>query len=208
MGDREVLSCSPGPDPEAGRKRPPALIWDTVVSLITRLFPFKDVAFTSFKEISCYDDRLYYFEGRLEGELVRKPFVLKLSNGNFGHALVSGQNAVMLHLRAKGIQCCEPVITKLGHHLEMLSEAQLVGERGGDDVTYIVRVLRYIPGELMDEVDRRYLTPELVYSVGNFVGQMDMALQVRPPYSPSSTHFSGRRKVFSGQYFCIHKTRC
>ena len=171
------------PGPEAEGKRPPALNWDSAVSLLSRLFPFKDVSSTSFKQLPCYDDRLYYFEGQLDDELVRKPFVLKLSNGNFGRAMVSGQNSVMLHLRAKGIQCCEPIITKRGHYLEILSEADLLQGSEGGDVTYVVRVLRYIPGELMDEVDKCYLTPELSYSVGDFVGRIDLALQVRTLYS-------------------------
>lgn len=165
---------------ELVEKRPPVLSLDSAVSVITRLFPFQDIFATTFKELPCSEDRLYYFEGQLEGQLVRKPFVLRLSNGNFGHAIISGQNAVMLHLRAKGIQCCEPILTKLGHHLEALSEADLLQSQSeGCDVTYVVRVLTYIAGELMDNVDKCYLTPQLAYDVGYFVGQMDMALQVR-----------------------------
>lgn len=160
-------------------KRPPALNWDNAVSLITRIFPLEDVSHTTFKELLCHEDRLYYFEGQHEGQLTRKQFVLRLSNTKFGHDVVSGHNAVMLHLRARGIHCCEPIVTKLGHHLETLSEADLLQKSGGRDVSYIVRVLTYIPGELMDEVDKCFLTSQLYYDVGYFVGQMDMALQVR-----------------------------
>ena len=171
-------------------KRPPDLSWDASVSLLSRLFPLKDVSSTGFKQLPCYDDRLYYFEGQLDDELVRKPFALKISNGNFGQAMVSGQNAVMLHLKAKGIQCCEPIMTKRGRYLEILSEADLLQGNGRDDVTYVVRVLRYVPGELMDEVNKCYLTPELSYSVGGFVGRIDLALQVRAPYSPLPAYVS------------------
>lgn len=180
-------------------KRPPALSWDTAVSLITRIFPFKDVSPTTFKELLSYDDRLYYFEGQLEGQLARKPFVLRLSNTKSGHDIVSGHNAVMLHLRAKGIQCCEPIITKLGHQLETLSEADLLQRNRGCHVSYIVRVLTYIPGELMDEVDKCFLTSQLYYDAGYFVGQMDMALQVRRlctyHYQKTRDHAGRFRKV-------------
>ena len=80
-------------------------------------------------------------------------------------------------------------MTKRGHYLEILSEADLLQGNGRDDVTYVVRVLRYVPGELMDEVNKCYLTPELSYSVGGFVGRIDLALQVRAPYSPLPTYF-------------------
>lgn len=53
------------------------------------------------------------------------------------------------------------------------------GEGGKvEEVEYPVRILRYIPGEIMDKVNSSLLTPQLCYDVGNFAGRMDQALQV------------------------------
>ena len=169
-------------------KRPPLLGKEDAVSLITGYFPFKSVSPMSLKQLPSYDDRMFYFEGENEelslDHSVRKPFVLKISNKIFGRDVITGQNAVMLHLAAGGINCCQPILCRRGHYLEMLKTEVLLSKTDGrcgegNEAEYAVRVLQYIPGEPMSRVEKRYLTPQLMYCVGNHVAKIDIALQVR-----------------------------
>ena len=41
-----------------------------------------------------------------------------------------------------------------------------------------MRVVSYIPGECLDHVDKCYLTPSLLYSVGHSVGRAEAIIQV------------------------------
>ena len=167
-------------------KRPPLLGKEDAISLIMDYFPFKSVSPTSLKQLPSYEDRTFYFEGETELSLdhsVRKPFVLKISNKTCGHDVITGQNAVMLHLTARGINCCRPILCRGGQYLEMLKTEVLLSKTDGrcvegNEAEYAVRVLQYIPGEQMSRVEKRYLTPQLLYCVGNHVAKINIALQV------------------------------
>ena len=91
---------------------------------------------------------------------------------------------MMFFLRERQFPCCYPVATRReGTHAVALTASELLGakheEPTGKGVRYIVRVMNFIPGEVMDKIDKSCLTPELSYSVGCLAGRMDLELQVR-----------------------------
>ena len=164
--------------------RPPELGSGATSALITKLFPFKHVSIESMRALPSYDDRNTYFDGLLEtpdGSGCEEPFVLKISNRYINTPdIVEGLNAMMLFLSGRGFPCCCPVASRGGSHAIAASESELLGAvaETESEVTYPVRVFRFIPGDVMDKLEKRYLTPELSYSVGDVVGRMDLALQV------------------------------
>ena len=168
----------------AKNRRPPPLAFETAHSLLSGRFAFKIVSPTSFKQLPSYDDRNFYFEGQLDSSepsdgVGTEPFVLKISNPMRGLQFLNATNAMMLHLRAKGIKCSEPVMSKFGRYIEKVSEKELlVGQSEGGEVIYPVRVMKFVPGEMMNGIEVKFLTPRLLYNVGQFVGQVNTALEV------------------------------
>ena len=163
--------------------RPPALSHEATVAFLTKHYPFKHVFPDSLKPLPSYDDRNVYFAGTPEGDdggSGREQFVLKMHNsGVCTPRMLEGLNAVMLFLRERGFPCCYPIATRDGRHLiqsELPAPKTDAESRGGPE--YSVKVLRFIPGCVMDKLEKRFLTPELFYSVGNLIGRMDLALQV------------------------------
>ena len=165
--------------------RPPEVSPGAASALVLRLFPFKHVSLNSFKQLPSYDDRNIYFEGIHEDKTELMPFVLKMSSTDlYTLELVDGLSKMMLFVESRGFVCSAPIASRTGQHSLMATEQELLGGKrsdGGEEVEtveYPVRVMRYIPGELMDKLDKCYLTPQLSYDVGNYVGRMDQALQV------------------------------
>ena len=44
--------------------------------------------------------------------------------------------------------------------------------------SYVIRVFSFIPGQLFDNVEKRFLTPGLVYTTGEMLGRLDKELMV------------------------------
>ena len=162
--------------------RPPDLSAEATSTLITTYFPFKSVSLNSFKPLPSYDDRNVYFTGTLEnGERGEEPFVLKLYNCyTYTFEILEALNDVMLFLSARNFPCSCPLAGRDGRHAILVSRSKMLRLKEESDgaVEYTVKVVRFIPGVVMDKLDKCYLTPELSYSVGNMVGRMDLALQV------------------------------
>ena len=187
---------------------PPAVDCKTAVALITKLFPFKRISIDSLKQLPSYSDRNIYFEGvreTIDGnrDQDEEPFVLKLLNASlFTPEVIEDLNAVMVFLRGRGVPCTYPVATRNGSYTHFATRSDLLGvssttrikseeERNIDfqspvrhagnaltEVKYPVQVVNYIPGEMMDNVEKMYFTPKLSYRLGNLVGRMDLTLQV------------------------------
>ena len=170
--------------------RPPEASSETTAALITNYFPFKYVSLTSLKALPSYDDRNIYFNGVLEDDRQadssqcgeERPFVLKLTN-HITTALdyLHGVNAMMHYLREKGFSNCCPIASRKGSYVVSASESEILGvarEGAPSSTTYPVRVLTFLSGEVMDKLEKQFLTPELSYSVGDLVGRMNFALQV------------------------------
>ena len=168
--------------------RPPDLPFQTVSPLLCNSFPFKKVLQLSFKELSSYDDRQFYFEGELDSESSTeedvsesdrtRPFVLRFTNLLRTIEHVQGANALMLHLGSKGINCTRPIMSRFGRYLETIP-ARSLDPKGGSAEVYPMRVFKFLPGLMMNELDDKYLTPEFLYRLGQFAGRVNAALQVR-----------------------------
>ena len=161
-------------------ERPPALNLESFSAFIVKYFPFKHVPLSSYKPLPSYYDRNIYFEGERDDELgtgAAEPLVLKICNSGIEIGVVE---AMMFFLNAKGISCCCPAIaTRQRKHTAVVSHGELLGtETAQSDATYTARVMKYITGEVMDRIEKRYLTPELAYSVGRLAGRIDLELQV------------------------------
>ena len=113
----------------SGFVRPPELESSVVAKLILAVFPFKEVEESSVKQLPSYEDRNYYLtgatncdrDGNRGGE-----FVLKISNSLKDMELKMGLNAVMCHLHQQGFECPQPLSSRNGKGVEMLSKEQLL----------------------------------------------------------------------------------
>ena len=155
--------------------RPPELSSEATSSLITTFFPFKSVSIDSIKSLPSYNDRNVLFSGTMEESCTQEEeaFVLKMYNRHINTpAVVNGLSAMMLCVSESGIPCCRPIPRR-----EDYQGVETELESCGYDVRY-TNILRFIPGTVMDKLDKKYLTAELGYSVGKMAGEMDLALQV------------------------------
>ena len=166
--------------------RPPELSPAIASLLITNTFPFKYVSPDSFKQLPSYDDRNLYFEGELEEPQNAgiKPFVLKLSNRSLqSPELAEALSRVMVYLNKRGFTVSDCVSSRNLQYVYLASDKELLAKErlsneGKEEVYFPVRIVSYICGELMDKVEDSYLTPQLMYSVGHYIGRMDSFLQV------------------------------
>ena len=185
--------------------RPPSLSNASVVKLVRHLYNFLHVDVDSVKSLPSYDDRNYYFRGvetavpkssisqdgndemQRTGIPQANEYVLKTFNSL--HTSVNtarGISAVWTYMQSKGFNYTEQLLTIQGSSIASLTikelstfddEPVLKSENG--DLSCAVRVMRYIPGELFDKVDKKYLTPRLMHDVGALIGKVDAVLQVR-----------------------------
>ena len=148
------------------------------------------------KQFPSYDDRNYYFQGTLgdafvlnskgvqQNEIVEKEFVLKINSTAFIPCeVIKGLNCIMNHLKGKGVQCPYPLTSRDGRQLEIYSESQLLKNEGNHETSdkereFGIRVLVFLPGEMLDTIDRVHITPRLMYETGKYIGNLDAALQV------------------------------
>ena len=96
----------------------------------------------------------------------------------FSPELVEGSNAVMLHLWSRGINCTRPVVSRRGLYTEMVQGKNIAPDVGDPEQEYPVRVLEFVSGILMSELDAKFLTPSFLYRVGSFAGRVSAALEV------------------------------
>ena len=162
--------------------RPPQLNSGVASALITTFFPFKHVALESLKPLPSYDDRNVYFEGVREHNSSdqEEPFVLKVWNRGkaFSTEIIQGLSAIQLRLKSNRFPCTWPVAARSGHHIHFATLNDWGAEPPATGVKYLVQVFSYVPGQMMDNIEKKYFTPELAYRVGYFIGSIDCALQV------------------------------
>ena len=181
---------------EIRSERPPEVDYKTAAALVAKRFPFKHVTLESFRNLPSYYDRNIYFEGVLENSSSQQEeggeeegYVLKVSSLSTPPEIIEGLNSQMLFLSSKGFPCCYPIASRSGRYTPLASESELLGVAElGDarqvdvqscvDVKYPVRVMKFIAGEIMDQLDEKLLSPELCYSVGKMAGRMDVLLEV------------------------------
>lgn len=179
--------------------RPPPLSSRAVSCLLLRFFPFREIDSSSINELVSYDDRNYFFRGaRFDHEAGSRDsptgqYVLKVTNRNDPPELIAELSEIMHVLHQKGYKCPYPIPTRAGGgDLMVISSQQLhCLENGGDEVKltavsghtenkedqclYAVRVLVFVPGEMLSDVPQ---SPLLVFKVGQYIGSLDRDLQV------------------------------
>ena len=162
--------------------RPPSLTNEESSKVITRHFSFKEVNNASIKAFPSYRDRNYFFQGE-STESSDNEFVFKLSNPlSSSFSVMEGVNEVMRHLNSRNLQSPYPLSSRTGKDLIQLSSAELKGSADEEkSMKYPVYVLSFIPGDIFDHVDKRHLTPELLYEVGELLGKIDKELMVCYP---------------------------
>ena len=164
--------------------RPPELEGSIVTKLVLAVFPFKEVEESSVKQLPSYEDRNYYLTGVTEdygrdGNRLEREFVLKISNSLKDIEIKMGLNAVMSHLHQQGFECPQPLSSRNGKGVEILSKKQLLagdpGANEGEGPKFCVQLLTFIPGKTMEGIP---FTPRLAYEAGRYVGSVDAVLQV------------------------------
>ena len=183
------------------RSRPPSLDSATVCSLLRHLYPFKNIDEDSVCQLPGYEDRNIYFKGNFEISVdsfdgavksttsttsmtdisqYYNQFIFKISHITNSYEVLQGVNKVMEHLKSKGFHCSYAIANRSGEKIRLLSENQLLrGDpdmRSGRGAQYPVRLLKYIPGEVLHTVQP---TPKLAYDIGELAGSIDKALLVR-----------------------------
>jgi len=161
--------------------RPPELSPENVSIIVKEHFSFHSIVRESVRSFPSYEDRNYYFVGVQADQL-------------------KGINQLMNYLNSLGLSKSYPLPTASGEYLASLCRNQMVEERPNDiesssscaeketqalkekvspgDLVYFVRVLIFVPGDLLHLVDRSYFVPSLLHSIGQMLGKVDKALMV------------------------------
>ncbi len=176
--------------------RPPELSPGQVSRLVTWLFPFREVVEDSVKQLPSYEDRNFYLKASSkEGSDVNvtSGYVLKVYNSTTTQELVEGIGSVLTYLKSRGFTCPAPVASREGCTVLTLFEAQILLQDAAvvhsrRKPKFCVVLQTYIPGILFDKVADP--SPQLLYDVAKYVGEIDAALQVLtpPPYIHPHAH--------------------
>ena len=161
--------------------RPPLLTNKAVSALATYYFNFNSVKESTVKVLPSYYDRNYYLEGKHAVDNSRQ-FVLKLINPySTSYQVIEGVIQVMKHLSLCGIACPHPVVSCTGKEVIKLSNTELLTHTNSQNeksMKYPVFIVSFIPGEVFDHVDKKFLSPELISEVGEMMGKIDEELLV------------------------------
>ena len=161
--------------------RPPSLSNHTVAGLATTYFNFSSVAEYTVKCLPSYYDRNYYFQGQHNRDSGRE-FILKIFNPlSMSYQSTETVVQVLKHLYSREMKCPYPLVSHTGRELIKLS-TDILNPQAGESRTleYPACILSYIPGEVISEVDKKFLTVELVSEVGELMATVDRELLVCP----------------------------
>ncbi|CAB3225684.1 unnamed protein product [Arctia plantaginis] len=155
---------------EPGTVIRPTIDEEGVKLLVERLY---GISALELVKLNGYDDKNYKIT---EDPNVKNPlitshsengYVLKIMNtiDSQNVAVVEAQNEIMNFLGARGITCPKPIRNVYGHlhSIETINGKQ-----------HAVRLLEYIPGELLQDVPT---SEALMYQLGEFVANLDTKLQ-------------------------------
>jgi 4-aminobutyrate aminotransferase-like enzyme/Ser/Thr protein kinase RdoA (MazF antagonist)/murein DD-endopeptidase MepM/ murein hydrolase activator NlpD len=94
-------------------------------------------------------------------------YVLKLAHAGEDPGIIDFQNRILEHLGRAGFPISKVLFSMDGR--------EVVEARGEGDVTYLTRLLTWLPGEVLAGVNPQL--PPLLRSLGAFLGSMDRALE-------------------------------
>ncbi|XP_052744342.1 hydroxylysine kinase [Bicyclus anynana] len=155
---------------EPGTVIKPLIDHDGVKLLAERLY---GISVLELIELNGYDDKNYKI---IEDPNVKNPlitnhnphgYVLKIMNSMDSQNLsvVEAQNEIMNFLITRSVTCPKPIRNIFGH---LHSVESISGKN------HVVRLLEYVPGELLKDVPR---SESLFYQLGEFVANLDNKLQ-------------------------------
>ena len=188
----------------ASAGRPPELNKLEISTVICKYFSFSTVNEDSITFLPSYDDRNYYFEARtLAGK--NGQFILKVYNPvHSSFSVIEGCNKMIHTLQAAGILQQIPERSRAGPDAIQLKYSNLkledndtnmetvidsgtndAGKPFTDDVpcpadfiSYVLSILSFVPGEVFDNVDKKYLVPDIFWEIGMKMAVMDKELKV------------------------------
>lgn len=117
-------------------------------------------------------------------------YVLKVNNPVFASFdVLKGINVILRRLCAKGFSCIRPLCSRNNSDAIEVEGKELLKfgdlEEEGADIPeatktnkFVVRVMTFIPGEMFDEIEKRFVTPKLLYEVGKYIGRVCEEIQV------------------------------
>ena len=185
--------------------RPPFLPACSVVGIIKDYFPFTSVQQDSIKELESYDDRNYYFRGDLPADMVpcypskqtvhitsNNEYVLKILNhrDSAERGTIEYLTEMKKYLYSNGYNVPFPIPSKVnsGSEIVTLMESDiqrciqdgkpLLNESAYDTKQYHVRVLTFIPGVLLHDIPQSPQYPQLMFNVGEYMGNLHNKLKV------------------------------
>lgn len=165
----------------------PFVTEDQALKLIHTLYGLET---PKIKELNSYDDRNFLFKAVKVTDnphlttLWQDGYVLKITNSKDSQdsAFFDAQKELMFHLSRDGFEVPLPIPTKQGNFKSLedidvpLSDDWAANNLDNKSTRrYMVRVLRFIPGKIFDEIDP--WTVDHFFQCGQYVGRMDMSLK-------------------------------
>ncbi len=165
--------------------RPPHLTPASISSLVKLYYGFEQVLEDSVKQFPSYYDSNFYFRGLYQNESEGEYMLKILNRVRISTAIASGLSDLWGHLNKNGLNYTSMLPNKKGERVFTLTVQELVQFEKEQPLeailalSFSVRVMKFVPGEVFDMVDKHYLTPQLLFQVGAFVGKIDTALKVK-----------------------------
>nr|XP_026498142.1 hydroxylysine kinase [Vanessa tameamea] len=155
---------------EPGKVIRPVIDHDGVKLLAEKLY---GISVLELIELNGYDDKNYKLteDPNMKNPLITNHsangYVLKIMNSidSQNLSVVEAQNEIMNFLSTRSVSCPKPIRNVFGH---LHSVESISGKQ------HVVRLLEYIPGELLKDVPR---SEALFYQLGEFVANLDNKLQ-------------------------------
>jgi len=144
------------------------------------VFGLAGIDATKVKEFVSYDDRNFYLPAVTYSHPETKQtevldVIFKVHNGveSDNDGLIRAHNEVLAYLKNEGVMVPEPLpVRQGGDTIGWITLKRIRNE--ADSRKHAVRLLRYIPGVLIDQNEEE--KPEMLRDLGRFVGRMDNKL--------------------------------
>lgn len=170
VGDMAAPASRAAEDEEMRKVRKPFVSLADAPDVLARC-GFGLVGAADWVELDSYDDRNFSFAARTAEGAPAQRFVLKIHNGATDEAFVKAQTAVLAHVASHCSLACPTVLaTCEGERVAVV----LLPLRSGTPCRHMVRVLTYVPGQLLGAMAAP--TVELLHSAGTALGQLSQAL--------------------------------
>ena len=157
-----------------------AIMQEEAAQHAAEVFGLAGIDATKVKEFVSYDDRNFYLPAVTYSHPETKQtevldVIFKVHNGveSDNDGLIRAHNEVLAYLKNEGVMVPEPLpVRQGGDTIGWISLKRIRNE--ADSRKHAVRLLRYIPGVLIDQNEKE--KPEMLQDLGRFVGRMDNKL--------------------------------